>query len=121
MEQFQNQIRQLEIQINNLKEENLQKSEFIKHKNVIETLNTDAVISNVLSSKSSSTSSATPECFEIIESNIPNPIIEDNTSCSSCNENDWIKLEENKHDGQTLSIIEIFHHKLKNNFSNSER
>lgn len=75
------------------------------------------VSQNVLSSKSSTTSSATPECFEIITT-------EDNTSVSSLNEHEWIKLEENKisvSDNKKLSIIDLFHQKVNGYFLSSSR
>lgn len=71
----------------------------------------------VVSSKSSTTSSATPECFEIITT-------EDSTSVSSLNDQEWIKLEENKvsqNDNKRHSVIDLFHQKLHAYFSSSTR
>lgn len=75
------------------------------------------ISNNTISSKSSTASSATPECFEIITT-------EDNTSFCSSNEQEWIKLEENKFsadDGSKISITELFHKKLNTYFSSSIR
>lgn len=69
---------------------------------------------NTISSKSSTASSATPECFEIITT-------EDNTSFCSSNEQEWIKLEENKSVEDKTSIIDMFHRKLNTSFSSSAR